>query len=641
MSCRHYGNTIVFMAIIILALSLYITNISPNILSSDEYRGVGRYLTTTVFNLVPDKFSAVGLWDWFRENNQIYYSSEHGVSLGIAYSLFYRILGFLGVPITKWIFHLFSGVFSAITAFLFYRLLIKEGFNLRQSLFGALMLILAPIYFHASRIAVGIIITNNVFDQVIGLLILTNFISNKESLRKYQWILGLFFTHVVLSENLFFLTITVLLTSFILRDSASLKLLASAKGRETLFESNIKPLLSWRIWGLPLAVFIHMAIFTALTYLNMNGIKYLADGYETGFYYTPIIAALRHNSALQFGFDINKQYINLTMLMGEWFFIFFPIVLIASFYLSMKKRIESMPWSFALMAGSGYICLWYFFSDNVSGSYALAAHYQIMLLLPMLIMSLHLIRYVESAAGNSLIFSTAIYAIIISSTILTDSVVVYNKGRLLFSYFDNKNFKFLNTQAFVGAVTVNNGSKASGFILRQLFEYARLNPSIRKVNIVYNKVDDLGSINIGARIYANLYFLESGFKWKYGLIKSEQATLSSGLQYVPEMNSLVYKHQSIPLADEADYSELIVDFSDSPPLAMNIADSRGYYVYKIISCDGKLKSIIHAGPPDKLVGISGTAIPPGSYYIKDLDKSYNTTYNKLEDYYLRVFVQHQ
>jgi hypothetical protein len=552
-----------------------------------EWQGDDDYLlfcASAVYSnlqLIPDEFSSTGLVRFGQRTIKPFLYAPHNIMPALAYGLFYRILDWCGVPFSTATIHLPIALLSALSCSLFFLLLVRTGLATFIAMMGALLFLLSPLFAMASRSATTSWGPSVLLSQLLALLALHHL-----SDRKFSKILaGLALLNVVLTDNLFFLTLPMLAAVYALRDAPIGSTLSSPKNLPRSLWQNTQPLRAKTIF-LP-------ATLMAAWWIVSTFYALIADRVGIWHPITPLCRLTPHTHR---DFGTPGLFTPLVLpdymaLLGGEAFLYVFLAAIVLYFMVVRKPIKGVAWSYAVIGGLAYAALFYAVTSH---SWERKNLYQIYVLMPFMLLFLLICQ--------TLIREYPRYRFVMYG-ILCLLVVSAGAGHLSYVYRARLSLsKTAYADWIHGANCPNDGSKALGYLVRRTLEAKLARDPAQPVRLsVYNGANYLHVTSLA--VFSGLMDNGVYFEKKYGI--KPPVTVEKLKEFQPRglrFGAILDLRRSDNDSGESKYS---------------------------VTLDGELIAALVVLP-----AIADEALPrPGTYDLHFLEEKFDAAYRSLEDYY--------
>ena len=586
-----------YLAVFLLVISLFYYTFQRHveIVRHDMYGNLKRLWAYGSWNIFPDSFSIDGVLEWAKINLQILFYDAHGPMPGFIIGPFYRFADIIGIPITEKVFHLPMALIAATTVTLFYILLRKNKIDITISIVSSLLLLLSPLFSSMARSLAAYHILIVMFNQVLALLVLSVYKDTK----RYNIIIGLVILQIAMSDTIFLFTIFVLLASYYLQNIDIYQLLKNPK-LSLLKSIETIPSLYRKAVFMPVMIWVSiLSIATALRYFNVLSIS------------TSFLRILQKTSP---GYRVNQAGFidileSISLMWGELFVFLLPLFLLFLFYSLFKLKVRGILWKYSLIATLSYSILVYVIFRGTGDALDV---YQSFIIVPSLLFIVLLTDlYLKKGGRFSRYVLSLFYILMIVSVSIGNISYNFKKPyRILFDKIYSKDRNYHSVRERVGI-------KATGFLIREVVEIAANKQvadsiRVRSTNLPYP-----------LRVYGNLLNTSSGYR----------ITRQFGIQVnIQDRNiesdpGIADKYSFISCSADLDRSIVVLDLvgynkdvnSSSLDVLKYDVLLDGMVLYSIYVVLNKSEKKYF---PDS-----------GNFDCLDLEKAYDSKYNRLADYF--------
>jgi len=423
-----------------------------------------------------------------------------------------------------------------------------------------------------------------------------------EGRRLSQIILSATLVFVLSSDNLAPLNLAAILTAFLFKDWD----ICRKKRNINLIKMflNLKQLGKLYVWLPSILMSLLMVIIFFLGRLKIFGIY--ETTFERSFFGHVTADAVQEGHTIKFNLSPARMFHSMTYLFGELSIPIIFLSLIGLIWMLKNNRFKKYGLTsyFALISSLGYSILWFFLYSDFSGG-----DFIVSLCLPFILTVV--IWANEIISKHAIPAITIIVALAVSSA-AANLELVWNKNGILF--IDNP-YK-TSTTASYSILKDNVGNKSIGFLIREIM---KLSLKDGKINTFQFSGNDLTNRYSALRAFAGLtqdaQDLSCQFKAKLIFTESIDSRTICQLPCSKSSNPkiIVIKIQSVATAANDNFT------SEKICHAFNFKDHTGVAktTLFVITDNSSLSLYCH----------------PGDYPVDIFDQLYDSTYNKLYDYY--------
>jgi hypothetical protein len=568
------------------ALLLFCVGRNPEIQGDDDYLYVANFsmITDAILAFDLSSFKSFGA-SIVKLMEQILSAPRHAPLPSLISAVFYAVCYSFHVPFSLNLLHVPIAVISALSVLLLYGLMRRNKQRSRVLCYaGTFLLLLSPIFVISSRALAEYHLAFIPFTTLIGLWGL-DVLNRSDS---PHWPIGLALAQIVLSDIIWFTTLPVLLFAFVW---------AARDRKQAMIQ-----LLSMKVLG---PVLITACLLLLGTWI----------AYEKGLS-TPLLKLLlEHGSKLSTGSPVIMSPIYLAECLSVQMGIVLPLLLplgIVLWWIDGRRLLTGLLTAFGLTGLLIYGIIFYGLTPERS---SVKIAYQIYLLVPLVIISIDLMSIIRNRFRRGSVWVAWSIAALLFFEILACVNLTWK--------FPVSPLSHIFTQWHHGTFAPNQGTKATGYLVRQWIEAAWRQNSNQPVTVYASHY------NMSFAIFSGFNVGEKGWVFIREFGHNRPITVFSTPHH--------QNHQEpFPARDKTQFVYLL-DLTAALPRETDITkltqDPSGLLRYEIRSSSSRNgTAVVYVRPTE---GIMPPPISPGVVNMEQLESRYDRAYYRYSDFFPR------